>query len=77
MTGLLPIPYSRTKSKSKSVEHTLIKGHNWFLQTDLMSGSMETMIQTHFKTYLKNLKRLYITDSSEFFACFSNDKVSR
>ena len=41
--GLLPIPYSRTKSKLKSVEHTLIKGYNWLLQTDLMPGNIETM----------------------------------
>ena len=66
--GLLPIPYSRTKSKSKSVEHTLIKGYNWLLQTDLMPGNIETMTQTQIKTYLKNLNRLYITDSSELFA---------
>ena len=41
--GLLPIPYSRTKSKSKSVDHTLIKGYNWLLQTDLMPGNIETI----------------------------------
>ena len=52
--GLLPIPYSGTKSKSLSVEHTLIKGYNWLLQTYLMPGSIETMTQTQIKTYLKN-----------------------
>ena len=59
MKGLLPIPYSRTKSKSKSVEHTLIKGYNWLLQTDLMPGNIKTMTQTQVKTYLKNLNIYY------------------
>ena len=68
--GLLPVPYSRTKSKSKSVEHTFIKGYNWLLQTDLKLCNMETMTQTQIKTYLKNLNRLYFTQSSEVFALF-------
>ena len=70
INDLLPKPYSRTKSKSKSVEHTLIKRYNWLLQTDLMPGIIEIMTQTQIKTYLKNLNRLYITDSSELFASF-------
>ena len=68
--GLLPLPFSRTKSKSKSVEHTLIKGYNWLLQMDLMPGNIETMTQTQINTFLNYLNKLYITDSSDLFALF-------
>ena len=65
--GVLPIPYSRTKSKLKLVEHTLIKGYNWLLKLNLIPVGIETMSQGQVKTYLENLNRLYITDSSDFF----------
>ena len=67
---MLPIPYSQTKSKSKSVEHTLIRGYNWLLKLNLIPVGIETMSQAQIKTYLKDLNRLYITDSSDLFALF-------
>ena len=68
--GVFPIPYSRTKCKSKSVEHTLIKGYNWLLKLNLIPVGIEIMSQGQIKTYLKNLNRLYITNSNDLFALF-------
>ena len=68
--GILPIPYSRTKSKSKSVELTLIRGYNWLLKLNLIPVGIETMSQAQIKTYLKDLNRLFITDSSDLFVLF-------
>ena len=72
--GVLPVPYSRTKSNSKSVELTLIVGYNWLLQMILIPGDIETMSQKQIKTYLKNLNSLCITDSSDLFALFFQQK---
>ena len=67
---LLLSPYSRTKSKLKSVENTLIKCYNWLLQMSLITVGIGTMTQRQIKIYLKNITGLYITDSSDLFILF-------
>ena len=71
---LLPVPYSRTKSKQKSVELTLIKGFNWLLQLISISVDFEIMPRKQIKTYLKTLNWLYITDRTDFFVLFFQRK---
>ena len=71
---LLPVPYSRTKSKQKSVELTLIKGFNWLLQLISISVDFEIMPRKQIKTYLKILNWLYITDRTDFFVLFFQRK---
>ena len=71
---LLPVPYSRTKSKQKSIELTLIKGFNWLLQLISISVDFEILPRKQIKTYLKILNWLYITDRTDFFVLFFQRK---
>ena len=53
-----------------SVELTLIKRYNLLMQTNLINVDIESMSQIQIKTYMKNLNKLFITDSTDIFAGF-------
>ena len=61
---------NRTRTKHKSVENALIKGYNWLIEMDLMPAGVEEMTHHQITTYLKNLTRLYITESRDIVSYF-------
>ena len=61
--GLLPITYSRTVTKGKSLKNTLRKGCNWLTSMDLLPSDFTTLADYQTKGHLKTICNLYIKDS--------------
>ena len=60
---LLPIIYTRTVTKSKSLKNTLHKGYNWLTRMDLLPFNLTTLTDYQTKRYLITICNLYIKDS--------------
>ena len=70
--GLLPIRYSQTITKSKSLKNTLRKGCNWLTSMDLLPSNLTTLTNYQTKRYLKTICNLYIKDSQDLKNLFFN-----
>ena len=71
--GLLPIVYSRTVTKSKSLKNTLRKGYNCLTSRDLLPSHLTTLTEYQTKRYLNTICILYIIDSHNLKNLFSNE----
>ena len=72
--GLLPITYSRTVTKSKSLKNARRKSYNWLTGLDLIPSNFNTFTDHQTKRYLNTICNLSIQDGRDLQTSSYNSK---
>ena len=61
--GLLPLTYSRTVTRAKSVDNRLKKAYNWLKDHDLIPADLTKLSKAQTQVHLKKISDLYVRGS--------------